>query len=97
MSSRIPDPRRIQPSRLSSRGWKRGALLIGAVGVGLLLLVAPARADDEEYDPRRAGNPLRIVAYILHPVGVAIDYLILRPAWWVGSHEPFRTIFGRTD
>ena len=36
----------------------------------------------------------RIVAYILHPVGVLIDYLVLRPAHWLGSHEPFSTIFG---
>ena len=29
-----------------------------------------------------------------HPFGVALDYLIFRPAWWVGTHEPLRTIFG---
>jgi hypothetical protein len=60
-----------------------------------LLLAGPARAD--EYDPEYAGHPLRIAAYALHPVGVAIDYLILRPAHWVGSREPFKTIFGHQD
>jgi hypothetical protein len=51
----------------------------------------------DEYDSKEAGHPLRIVAYALHPVGVVIDRLIFRPAWWLGSHEPFHTLFGRTD
>jgi hypothetical protein len=58
----------------------------------LLVSAVPAAAD--EYDPRRAGHPLRIIAYVLHPVGVAFDYLLFRPAHWVGHHEPLKTIFG---
>ena len=49
------------------------------------------------YDPQRAGHPLRIAAYIIHPVGVMIDYLILRPCYWLGSHEPLRTLVGQDD
>ena len=37
----------------------------------LALAATPAAAD--EYDARRAGHPLRVVAYVLHPVGVAFD------------------------
>ena len=55
----------------------------------------PLFADD--YDPREGGHPLRIIAYVLHPVGVALDYLILRPAHWLGSQEPFKTVFGHED
>ena len=62
------------------------------VASGVLLAATPALAD--RYEPQRAGHPLRIVAYVVHPIGVAIDYLILRPAHWVGEHEPFATIFG---
>jgi len=51
----------------------------------------------DEYDSKQAGHPVRIAAYVLHPVGVIIDWVIFRPAWWVGSHEPFHTLFGRTD
>ena len=51
----------------------------------------------DDYDPKEAGHPLRIAAYALHPVGVVIDWLVFRPAWWIGSHEPFYTLFGRTD
>jgi hypothetical protein len=63
--------------------------------LGLLAAARPAAADD--YDPQYAGHPLRILAYVLHPVGVLLDYLIFRPAHWVGSKEPMKTIFGHTD
>ena len=60
---------------------------------------APLRRSSpmDDYDPERAGHPLRIVAYVVHPVGVILDYLILRPCYWMGSHEPLRTLFGRDD
>ena len=51
----------------------------------------------DDHDPRQAAHPLRIVAYAVHPVGVALDWIIVRPAVWVGRHEPFRTIFGFED
>jgi len=63
-------------------------LLVAGVGV----LAGPAAAD--EYDARRAGHPLRVVAYVLHPIGVTLDYLLFRPAHWVGSLPVVRTIFG---
>ena len=63
--------------------------------LGLLAAAGPAAADD--YDPTYAGHPLRIIAYVLHPVGVLFDYLIFRPAHWIGSKEPMKTIFGHTD
>lgn len=52
---------------------------------------------DDEYDPQETGNPLRIVAYVLHPVGVVLDYLIFRPAHWLGSKEPIKTLVGKED
>jgi hypothetical protein len=59
----------------------------------LLLASVPARAQ-EPYDPQRAGHPVRIAAYIAHPVGWLLDRLIFFPAWWIGGHEPLRSIFG---
>jgi hypothetical protein len=85
MQSRESTPRR-------AAGLRR---IFFASLVALIASAGAARAD--EYDPKRAGHPLRIVAYVLHPFGVAVDYLILRPAHWAGSHEPLRTIFGHTD
>jgi len=63
--------------------------------LGLLAAASPAAAD--EYDPKYAGHPLRILAYVLHPVGVMFDYLLFRPVHWIGSHEPLKTIFGHSD
>jgi hypothetical protein len=68
--------------------------------IPLLLCGLPALADadlDEGYEPTEAGHPLRIVAYVLHPVGVILDTLIFRPAWWLGTHEPIKTLVGNTD
>jgi hypothetical protein len=74
----------------SRRGWA-AALLVALV----LALTSPAVAD--EYDAEHAGHPVRMLAYALHPVGVAIDYLIMRPAHWLVSFEPMKTIFGHED
>lgn len=79
------------PARSPSRS--RGSALALTLLVAFFSL-APAVARADEHDPTRTGHPLRIVAYILHPVGVALDYLIMRPAHWVVEREPFRTIFG---
>lgn len=65
------------------------ALLLAATAA---LAASPALAD--EYDARRAGHPLRVIAYVLHPIGVTLDYLLFRPAHWVGSLPVIRTVFG---
>jgi hypothetical protein len=75
----------------------RATLLALVLALGIAaLLAAPfsASAGTTQYNPRRAGHPLRIIAYAAHPFGVLLDYAIFRPAWWLGTHEPLRTIFG---
>jgi hypothetical protein len=59
--------------------------------------IARAPSASASYEPLRAGHPLRIIAYVLHPIGVILDYAIFRPAYWIGSHEPIRTLVGQTD
>jgi|SRR4029453_14511023 hypothetical protein len=51
----------------------------------------------DPHDPTRAMHPVRVAAYVLHPVGVLLDYALVRPAVWVVRQEPFRTIFGYQD
>jgi hypothetical protein len=58
------------------------------------LLFGAASAGADEYDPQAAGHPIRIIAYALHPIGVALDVLIFRPAHWVGSQGALARIFG---
>ena len=92
----IPRPRPWplgDPVQNRSRVPRRRAL--AALLAASLLAAAPAAADD--YDRDDAGHPLRIVAYVLHPVGVIIETLILRPAHWLGSHEPIRTLVGHEE
>ena len=72
---------------------RRAAALLAA----LLLLAAPGAALADDYDERRAGHPLRVVAYVAHPVGVLLDRLFFRPMHWIGSHEPLRTLFGHEE
>ncbi len=64
-------------------------------GAALLFALAASTSTAEPYSPQRAGHPVRILAYVLHPVGVAFDWLLFRPAHWIGGFEPFRTLSGR--
>ena len=74
-----------------SQAWRR--TIAALMGCALLALASsPALADD--YDPLDAGHPLRVVAYLLHPVGVALDLLIFRPAHWLGGQPGLAQLFG---
>ncbi len=75
-------------------GWRRAAAALLATGL-LAGVAAPAVADS--YEPKRAGHPMRAVAYLIHPFGVLMDYVFVRPAHWLVSKEPFATIFGHED
>lgn len=75
------------------RGLGRRARACAAVLIGALCLL-PASALADEYDPKKAGHPVRIVAYLLHPVGVILDVLIFRPAHWFGSLDGADRFFG---
>ena len=83
-----------ETGRVGRRGGVRlclSALLVA----GCLLSATPTLAD--EFDDDTAGHPLRFVAYVLHPFGVAVEYLLFRPAHWLVSQEPMKTLFGHED
>jgi len=66
-----------------------------AISVALILvLVLPAVASADRYRPRRAGHPVRIAAYILHPIGYALDRLFFHPMWVLGQQPVLSDIFG---
>lgn len=85
-----------QSENLVSRVQRKRRGFVAALFVAFALASASPVAADE-YDPSTAGHPIRMIAYVLHPVGVVIDYVLLRPAHWLGSHEPFKTLFGHED
>lgn len=99
MSSNRPRSQELRHSRAirrSTSSW-RGRLARGATGLALVLALTTASATvtwADDHDPEKSGHPVRVIAYILHPVGVILDYMIFRPAHWVVSHEPFQTLFG---
>lgn len=80
---------KIRPPRMSR------TLVTLALCGALLGAAAPGLAHDHE--STRSGHPLRILAYVLHPVGVVLDTLIMRPFHWLGSHEPVQTLFGHEE
>jgi hypothetical protein len=85
------------PRPTPTRRRTRPALLAAAATLTLVLAASAHAAEPwpgADYQASRAGHPLRILAYAAHPFGVAVDYLILRPCYWVGQREPMRTIFG---
>jgi hypothetical protein len=65
---------------------------LAALAFTAVSFASPVHAD--EYDARRAGHPLRLAAYLLHPVGVALDWMLFRPAHWVVSQPGFDHVFG---
>jgi hypothetical protein len=82
-------------SRRRSRRSAARRLLAAGAALALLAVASPVAAED--YDESYAGHPLRVVAYVLHPVGVILDTLIFRPLHWIGSHEPLKTLVGQQD
>lgn len=94
--------RRTSPSRgttsspaSGSKSFRRRVVAFAlAVAIGLAV-ASPAFAD--RYDKHRAGFPLRIVAYVIYPIGALLDVLIMRPAHWLVSQEPFKSAMGHED
>jgi uncharacterized membrane protein YhiD involved in acid resistance len=68
-----------------------------AVGLAAVVLGIALPAAAEEYDPGHAGHPVRILAYVVSPIGVLFDYLVMRPAHWLGGLEPLATLLGRDE
>lgn len=73
---------------------RRVAALVLLVSIGLAA-ASPAFAD--RYDKHRAGHPLRIAVYLIYPIGALLDVLIMRPAHWLISQEPFKSAVGHED
>jgi len=60
-----------------------------------LALPAMASADDCKYDDSQS-HPLRILAYLVHPIGYALEWAIARPIHYVVSREGADIVFGHT-
>jgi hypothetical protein len=47
-----------------------------------------------DYKRGKDDNPVRILAYVVHPVGMAAEYLITRPIHWVVKQTDLNKVFG---
>jgi hypothetical protein len=68
------------------------ARLLALLMLVLSLMVVPARAHDA-YDDSQA-HPLRLIAYAVHPVGFALEWLVTRPIHFVFSQPKLEPVFG---
>ena len=64
------------------------------VVAGLVAMPATGRAHDA-YDDSQS-HPLRIVAYAVHPVGYALEWLVMRPFHFLVSTKSLERISGHT-
>lgn len=66
-----------------------------AVCLSLAVSLACARpALSHELEPEEAGHPLRVTAYILHPVGYVLYHAIFKPAHALISSPGASEVFG---
>ena len=68
-----------------------------AVLLALALLAVPTRAAAHQYDRDDSDYPLRYVAYVVHPIGIAIEYALLRPIHYLVSQPNASIWFGRNS
>ena len=73
---------------------KRVRLIVFVLALFVTLGLKPAFAAPDEYDDSQS-HPLRIAAYLLHPVGFIVEWAVFRPFHYlVSSSEPAEAFFG---
>ncbi len=71
----------------------RSKLIVTTLVVVLILLFC-STSFAHSYCRGKTDNPLRIVAYLVHPFGMALEYAITRPIHWVVSQPDLDKVFG---
>jgi hypothetical protein len=84
-----------ESTRVRVRARLRWRTTIALCLCAAFLAATPVSAD--RYNSAKAAHPIRIAAYILHPIGYAIETLVARPAHWLASKRPLKNIFGHKD
>lgn len=66
--------------------------LIALLSMAMLAVAAPSMA--HRYQRNTNDNPFRLIGYIVHPVGLALEYAVMRPIHWAVSQHDTDVIFG---
>lgn len=67
-------------------------ILIFLVAVIAATAFSPLLAD--RYRRNKSDNPFRLISYVVHPVGILLEYSVMRPIHWVVSQPHLDIIFG---
>jgi len=71
----------------------RRFVVAGMLAVILASAVAPAHAVPDDYEDSQS-HPIRVAAYLIHPVGFTIEWLVFRPFHYVVSRPLLNRVFG---
>jgi hypothetical protein len=71
---------------------KRKLLLI--ILAVFILSICTSLALGRDYKRGKDDNPVRVAAYVVHPIGMALDYAIMRPIHWVVKQTDLNKVFG---
>ena len=69
------------------------AKLIGTVMLLWLVSMPVGASAHDAYDDSQS-HPLQLAAYALHPVGFALEWLVMRPIHFVVSQPKLEPVFG---
>ena len=73
--------------------WRKSVFAVTAA----LVFTLPLSAYSGEYDDFEDAHPLRIIAYPVHAVGYALEWLITRPIHTLVSQPDLVPVFGHHD
>lgn len=68
--------------------------LIVVLMVIALVLLFTSSGFAHSYYRGKSDNPIRYVAYVVYPVGMACEYLVTRPIHWLVSRPNLCKVFG---
>ena len=68
-------------------------IVAGLLAMLLTIAARPAAAVPDDYDETQS-HPLRVIAYLVNPVGYALEWVIFRPFHYVVSRPALEPVFG---
>jgi hypothetical protein len=90
----------ISTAAVRSEAGLRHSRRIQRIAAGLafsLLVVGATPSAADEYESGYAGHPLRFAAYVVHPIGVILETLLVRPGHWLVHRSALKGLFGHGD